>query len=245
MTKAIVKFVVAGLFCVAGIGGISNGAASDISAGVFSLIMGISFIIWGSRDLEKSWALKIPRNIVFAACFIAFIGAMVGNWPADDAKQPITAQKTAKPNDQPAAVVQKATPEPQTIGFDKLEAKFLSTLNELEISPEVSQKGTNKKFLTKYGMIEIPNYPSTNSASALILPSSDAPDENLKSVALVGAYVKAVVHEDAARSLIKSVTDSIKTNKAHSFVSGEYRIAVTPPDKKAAMPMIFVEINKI
>ena len=245
MTRAIVKFVIAGLFCIAGIGGISNGAISDISAGLFSLILGTSFIIWGSRDLGKSWALKIPRNAVFVVCFIAFVGAMAGNWDDKDTKQPMTAQQTVKPDDQPAVAVKKAPAEPQMIGFDKLETKFLGILNELGISPEVSQKSSSKKFSTKYGTLEIPNYPSTDSASVLIFASSDSPDENLKSVALVVAYLRAVVHEDAARLLVKSVTDSIKANKVRTFSSGKYRIVVTPPDKKAALPTIFIEINKI
>lgn len=134
--------------------------------------------------------------------------------------------------------------QPQQAGFEKHEPVFLKTLHDIEISPKVDLIGKTKSYSTEYTTLSIINYPSINLATVMMIPVSDAPIENVKSLGLVGAYIKTVVHEDAAAKLVTTFTESLNKHKVKVFNSNGYNITVVPPDKNSAIPVIIIEIKK-
>ena len=237
---AYLLFAAAGLLTLAAIGAIANGKGpSDTYAGIFAVVLAICFVLWGARLLDFGWALKVPNKGIWAVTITAFVITAIAMPQGDDSqKQPVAVKTIIKPP--PVAVS-----APQSKGFDKLETAFLRALRDLDIAPKVEMRGDSKFYSTEYASLFIQNYPSTDMATAMMIPSSDEPTENLKSFGLVGAYVKAVVHEDAAGELVKVMNRSIKKRQDQSFTSNGYKITVSPPAKDEGMPMIAIEVKKI
>lgn len=125
------------------------------------------------------------------------------------------------------------------------EAKYLNSLREIDIYPQVTMNDGVKIFTTKFSILTINSYPSTNSASCMIIPVNDSAEENFKSMCLVFMYAKSFINNDFTDKLMRSITNSIKSKTKVSFVVSGYKFIIHPPDKKALLPTVVVDINKI
>ncbi|TSK07925.1 MAG: hypothetical protein FPO08_01025 [Geobacter sp.] len=198
-------------------------------------------IKWACKKADKAEkASQLRRSGIYAVVgFLAFV-IFIPKAPEAPSVSSMEPQQVSTPKPE-----REVNAESQPASFDKLEHAFLMSLRKLEISPEVSATAKGKTYSTKYCSLVIANYPSTNEAAAFMVPVSDSDVDNMKSVALIGAYVKAVVNEDAASQLLPKITQALDTHKKSSFIAKNFRITIEPPDKNAGIPMMVVTTTRI
>lgn len=126
-------------------------------------------------------------------------------------------------------------------GFDTIEPDYLRLLSDVHIKPKVEIKGNSKIFSTKFALLTIENYPSTQKATGMMMPSSDTTD-NVDSMGIIGLYLRAITKDNGVGPAFMKAVENALQGRHQTFKAGAWQVNITPADKKAAIPMLLFEI---